>query len=83
MSQVHGDLKALNVLVSSDGVARISDFSFSVMSRASGLMSTASTNSRSGSARWVAPEMFIKDAPKRTKEADMYALGMVGIAFQS
>ncbi|KDN33452.1 hypothetical protein RSAG8_13458, partial [Rhizoctonia solani AG-8 WAC10335] len=73
---VHGDLKALNVLVSLEGVARISDFDFSVMSSASGLMFSASSNSRSGSIRWVAPEMFIEDAPKRTKQSDVYALGM-------
>ncbi|CAE6405433.1 unnamed protein product, partial [Rhizoctonia solani] len=30
-STVHGDLKAMNVLVSSDGIARLSDFDFAVM----------------------------------------------------
>ncbi|EUC58188.1 tyrosine kinase catalytic domain protein, partial [Rhizoctonia solani AG-3 Rhs1AP] len=75
-NMVHGDLKALNVLVSSDGIARLSDFDFSVMSEASGLMFTASSNSRSGSIRWVAPEMLAEDAPIRTKESDVYALGM-------
>ncbi|EUC56394.1 tyrosine kinase family catalytic domain protein [Rhizoctonia solani AG-3 Rhs1AP] len=73
---VHGDLKALNVLISSDGIARLSDFDFSVMSEASGLMFTASSNSRSGSIRWVAPEMLAEDAPIRTKDSDVYALGM-------
>ncbi|KDN33250.1 hypothetical protein RSAG8_13659, partial [Rhizoctonia solani AG-8 WAC10335] len=77
-STVHGDLKALNVLVSAEGVARISDFDFSVMSSASGLMFTATSNSRTGSIRWVAPEMLRDDeeAPQRTKQADVYALGM-------
>ncbi|KDN34123.1 hypothetical protein RSAG8_12784, partial [Rhizoctonia solani AG-8 WAC10335] len=65
-----------NVLVSSDGVARLSDFDFSVMSTVSSLVFTASSNSRAGSVRWVAPEMFSEDAPKRTKYADVYALGM-------
>ncbi|CAE6485448.1 unnamed protein product [Rhizoctonia solani] len=75
---VHGDLKALNVLVSLEGVARISDFDFSVMSSASGLMFSASSNSRAGSIRWVAPEMLKEDeeAPQRTKQSDVYALGM-------
>ncbi|CAE6487978.1 unnamed protein product, partial [Rhizoctonia solani] len=75
-STVHGDLKAMNVLVSPDGIARISEFDFSVMSEASGLMFTASSNSRSGSIRWVAPEMLAEETPKRTKESDVYALGM-------
>ncbi|KEP46454.1 tyrosine kinase family catalytic domain protein, partial [Rhizoctonia solani 123E] len=75
-NMVHGDLKALNVLVSPDGIAMLSDFDFSVMSEASGLMFTASSNSRSGSVRWVAPEMLAEETPKRTKESDVYALGM-------
>ncbi|KEP46497.1 tyrosine kinase family catalytic domain protein [Rhizoctonia solani 123E] len=78
-SMVHGDLKAINVLVSSDGIARISDFDFSVMSEASSLMFSESSNTRSGSIRWVAPEMLVDETPKRTKESDVYALGMVGI----
>ncbi|CAE6441223.1 unnamed protein product, partial [Rhizoctonia solani] len=73
---VHGDVKALNVLVSPDGIAMLSDFDFSVMSEASGLIFTATSNSRSGSIRWVAPEMLAEDAPIRTKESDVYALGM-------
>ncbi|KDN33180.1 hypothetical protein RSAG8_13730, partial [Rhizoctonia solani AG-8 WAC10335] len=71
---VHGDLKALNVLVSAEGVARLSDFDFSVMSNATSLVFSASSNSRSGSVRWVAPEMLV--TPIRTKQADVYALGM-------
>ncbi|CAE7085759.1 unnamed protein product, partial [Rhizoctonia solani] len=74
---VHGDLKALNVLVTSDGVARLSDFDFSIMSDAVNLMFTATSNTRAGSVRWVAPEMLDDDAPKRTIQADVYALGMI------
>ncbi|CUA75672.1 putative WD repeat-containing protein all2124 [Nostoc sp, PCC 7120] [Rhizoctonia solani] len=71
---IHGDLKAANILVSSDGIARLSDFEFTVMSE-SGLVSTISGSTRSGSIRWAAPEMFV-EAPKRTKRSDIYALGM-------
>ncbi|CAE6419535.1 unnamed protein product [Rhizoctonia solani] len=81
-SMVHGDLKAINVLVSPDGIARISDFDFSVMSEASSLTFSESSNSRSGSTRWVAPEMLGEDAPIRTKESDVYALGMVCVTYQ-
>ncbi|CAE6404393.1 unnamed protein product [Rhizoctonia solani] len=75
-STIHGDLKAANVLVSSDGVARLSDFDFSVMSEASSLVFTESSNTRTGSIRWTAPEMLLEEAPKRTRQADVYALGM-------
>ncbi|EUC58193.1 tyrosine kinase family catalytic domain protein, partial [Rhizoctonia solani AG-3 Rhs1AP] len=72
----HGDLKAANVLVSSDGIARLSDFDFSVMSAASNLVFTESSNTRTGTLRWLAPEMLFEDTPKRTTESDVYALGM-------
>ncbi|CAE6475609.1 unnamed protein product [Rhizoctonia solani] len=74
---VHGDLKALNVLVSSDGVAKLSDFDFSIMSEASTLVFSESSNSRLGSLRWTAPEMLLEEVPKRTTQSDIYALGMV------
>ncbi|CAE7174463.1 unnamed protein product [Rhizoctonia solani] len=73
---VHGDIKAANILVSPDGVAKISDFDFSVMSEATDLAFTASSNTRSGSIRWVAPEMLDGEIPKRTTQSDVYALGM-------
>ncbi|CAE7226338.1 unnamed protein product [Rhizoctonia solani] len=52
-STVHGDLKALNVLVSSDGIAMLSDFDFSVLLEASSLAFSASSNSRPGTIRWA------------------------------
>ncbi|KDN40368.1 hypothetical protein RSAG8_08131, partial [Rhizoctonia solani AG-8 WAC10335] len=73
---VHGDLKAANVLVSSDGIARLSDFDFSIMSEVSSLVFSESSNSRSGSLRWAAPEILLEEVHKRTIESDVYALGM-------
>ncbi|CUA70735.1 hypothetical protein RSOLAG22IIIB_09063 [Rhizoctonia solani] len=75
-STIHGDLKAINVLVSSDGVAKLSDFDFSIMSGMSSLVFSESSNSRSGSARWSAPEILLVETPVRTTQADVYALGM-------
>ncbi|EUC59025.1 tyrosine kinase family catalytic domain protein [Rhizoctonia solani AG-3 Rhs1AP] len=66
----------INVLVSSDGVAKLSDFDFSIMSGVSSLVFSESSNSRSGSLRWAAPEMLLEDVPKRTTQSDVYALGM-------
>lgn len=42
-----------NVLVSSDGTAMLSDFDFSIMSKATPLVFTETSNSRAGSTRWV------------------------------
>ncbi|CAE7120009.1 unnamed protein product, partial [Rhizoctonia solani] len=75
-SIVHGDLKAVNVLVSSEGIARISDFDFSIMSEASGLIFTTTSQNRAGSVRWVAPEMLTGETPERNIRSDVYALGM-------
>ncbi|KAL5641749.1 hypothetical protein ACGC1H_002011 [Rhizoctonia solani] len=75
-STVHGDLKAANVLVSLNGVAKISDFDFSIMSEVGSLVFSESSNSRAGSVRWAAPEIIFSETPKRTTQSDVYALGM-------
>ncbi|CAE7072832.1 unnamed protein product, partial [Rhizoctonia solani] len=71
---VHGDLKAANVLVSSDGVARITDFGLSTMSEA-GLRFSETSATQMGTMRWAAPEQVLEDS-YRSKHSDVYALGM-------
>ncbi|CAE7160488.1 unnamed protein product [Rhizoctonia solani] len=75
---VHGDLKAINVLVSHDGIARISDFDYSILSEANGglVFSVSSSNARPATMRWAAPELLSEQAETKTTESDMYALGM-------
>ncbi|CUA68982.1 putative WD repeat-containing protein alr3466 [Nostoc sp, PCC 7120] [Rhizoctonia solani] len=73
---VHGDLKAINVLVSADGTAKLSDFDFSIMSEVGGLVFSETSNSRLGSLRWAAPELLLADVPQRSTQCDVYALGM-------
>ncbi|CAE6475914.1 unnamed protein product, partial [Rhizoctonia solani] len=69
---VHGDIKA----VCNHGVARLSDFDFAVMSDVSSLLFSESSNTRGGSIRWTAPEVLREEVPRRTTEADVYALAM-------
>ncbi|CUA78464.1 putative WD repeat-containing protein alr3466 [Nostoc sp, PCC 7120] [Rhizoctonia solani] len=75
-SMIHGDLKAINVLVSADGTAKLSDFDFSIMSEVGGLVFSETSNSRLGSLRWAAPELLLAAIPQRSTQCDVYALGM-------
>ncbi|KAH7345477.1 kinase-like domain-containing protein [Rhizoctonia solani] len=80
-SMVHGDVKAANVLVSSEGVARLSDFDYSVMSGVVSLVFTQTSNTRPGSIRWIAPEILREEIRDRTTQSDVYALGMTMLIF--
>ncbi|KAJ1302517.1 hypothetical protein OPQ81_002835 [Rhizoctonia solani] len=70
----HGDLKALNVLVSSDGVAKLIDFGLSTMAEAS-LAFSETTNNQTMSTRWAPPELLLEGGSKN-KQSVVYALGM-------
>ncbi|CAE6512592.1 unnamed protein product [Rhizoctonia solani] len=77
---VHGDLKAGNVLVSKDGVIKLSDFGHSVLSECT-LVFSETTDLGGGTLRWMAPELLAtpnieSGPPKRNKQTDIYALGM-------
>ncbi|OAX43799.1 kinase-like protein [Rhizopogon vinicolor AM-OR11-026] len=73
---VHGNLKCNNMLVSSEGVACISDFGHTqvldeVLGRDVFTSYTATSN-----ARWNAPELLRGDDVKPTKASDVFAFGM-------
>ncbi|KAG8793745.1 hypothetical protein FRC12_001755 [Ceratobasidium sp. 428] len=70
---VHGDLKGLNVLISKDEVAVITDFGNTVLRDAS-LGFTSTTSNQSYTLRWAAPEVL--DDKPHSVAADVYALGM-------
>ncbi|KAG9076276.1 hypothetical protein FS749_011961, partial [Ceratobasidium sp. UAMH 11750] len=72
---VHGDLKGLNVLVSSDGIPMLADFGNAIL-RDRTLLFTATTTKASLSPRWAAPEI-LEGSSLCSTEADVYALGMV------
>ncbi|KAJ1302484.1 hypothetical protein OPQ81_002802 [Rhizoctonia solani] len=71
---VHGDIKALNVLISSNGVPKLTDFGLATMSEST-LEFSATTTSQAGSIRWAAPELLMEHPLKSTR-SDIYALGM-------
>ncbi|CAE6462494.1 unnamed protein product [Rhizoctonia solani] len=76
VDMVHGDLKASNILVSSDGTLKLTDFDYSIISDCSVVFS-ATTRGGGGTLRWMAPELLISENPvERSKFTDIYALGM-------
>ncbi|KAG8796546.1 hypothetical protein FRC12_019053 [Ceratobasidium sp. 428] len=80
IGMVHGDLKAVNILVSDEGTAKLSDFGNSILSDHS-LAFTATTNIGGGTSRWMAPELLLEEDDDdgkvdRSMPADVYALGM-------
>ncbi|KAI6039008.1 kinase-like domain-containing protein, partial [Pisolithus marmoratus] len=69
---VHGDLKGLNVLVSSDHRALLSDFGLSTLNVPSFNVTVDAV--RGGSFHWMAPELL--DDHAASTETDVWAFGM-------
>ncbi|KAF9256251.1 kinase-like protein [Marasmius fiardii PR-910] len=75
---VHGDLKAVNVLITPDERACIGDFGLSRIADTQAIRLTSSTTSVKGSERWLSPELLMPDpscAPSTS--SDIYAYGCV------
>lgn len=68
----HGDLKGLNVLVSSDRRALLSDFGLSTLQKSTFSMTVVAP--RGGSYPWMAPELL--DDYNASTEGDVWAFGM-------
>ncbi|KAG8744257.1 hypothetical protein FRC11_013572 [Ceratobasidium sp. 423] len=64
-----------NILVSSDGVLKFTDFDHSLIADCS-LRFTDTTRMGGGTPRWMAPELFAETSHQRSKKTDIYALGM-------
>ncbi|KAJ7762577.1 kinase-like domain-containing protein [Mycena metata] len=71
---VHGDLKAINVLVARSGRAVLADFGLSSVTD-SKILQSASTSKAGGTMRWQAPELFTGE--KNSFSSDIYALSCV------
>ncbi|KAH7919031.1 kinase-like protein, partial [Leucogyrophana mollusca] len=79
---IHGDLKGVNILITSGLRACIADFGLSIIAQDSKIhfTVTATTNGQ-GSTPWMAPELLDCDSPERRRKScasDIYAFGCVG-----
>ncbi|KAJ6526937.1 hypothetical protein DFH09DRAFT_1187168 [Mycena vulgaris] len=72
---VHGDLKAINVLVTRSGRAVLADFGLSSVTDSKILLLTTSTLKTGGTARWQAPELFTGSL--NSFASDVYAFACV------
>ncbi|KAF8598370.1 WD40 repeat-like protein [Ceratobasidium sp. AG-I] len=81
IDMVHGDIKAINVLVSKEGIAKLNDFDLSILMDPT-LCFSSTTNIGGGTLRWMAPELILgpedESSPPtpKTTQTDVYALGM-------
>ncbi|QRW03221.1 mitogen activated protein kinase kinase kinase [Ceratobasidium sp. AG-Ba] len=84
---IHGDIKGANILISDDGIPRLTDFGSTQLKKGT-LSFTTTTSENKFSARWAIASTIVYDdnlfkAPEildgsaeNSKEADTYALGM-------
>ncbi|KAJ7041007.1 kinase-like domain-containing protein [Mycena alexandri] len=73
---VHGDLKAINILVTPSGRACICDFGVSSIANEITMRLHATTTARGGTTRYCAPELF-QEKNKKHFPSDVYAFACV------
>ncbi|KAF8600593.1 kinase-like protein, partial [Ceratobasidium sp. AG-I] len=74
MNVVHGDIKGANVLISSDGRVKLTDFGLTITYH--DILQFSTTDPLGGTIRWMA--QILKGESHHTPEGDVWALGMVG-----
>ena len=67
-SVIHGDMKAINILINGEGTAKVSDFGFSFVKEKETDIAIG------GTLRWMAPELIRREQPDFP--IDIYAFGM-------
>ncbi|KAH7926547.1 kinase-like protein [Leucogyrophana mollusca] len=79
---IHGDLKGVNILITSGLRACIADFGLSIIAQDSNIHFTVTaTSNGQGSLPWMAPELFDIVNPEQRRKScasDIYAFGCVG-----
>ncbi|KAG6902946.1 hypothetical protein C0995_009338 [Termitomyces sp. Mi166 len=75
---VHGDLKAVNVLITDTCRACLADFGLSTASKSQVLdLSSSSSDWAGGTCRWNAPELLDGSQSTNTTQSDVYSFGCV------
>jgi len=75
---IHGDLKAVNVLVTDEHRACLADFGLSTASDSQVLnLSSVSTKHAGGTLRWTSPELLEGVQPINTSSSDIYSFACV------
>ncbi|CAM9727938.1 unnamed protein product [Pylaiella littoralis] len=72
---VHCDVKSLNVLLGSEGTAKLSDFGLAVVNASVARSTNAPAHQQGGSIPWMAPEAF--NGAKSTFASDVFSVHVV------
>ncbi|GAB9476531.1 Serine/threonine protein kinase [Globisporangium polare] len=70
---IHGSLRCSNILISTNGTAKLTDFGFRAVRSAVGALGGATTHSQ---LQWTAPEYLVSDRVELSYAADVYSLGV-------
>ncbi|KAH9842886.1 kinase-like domain-containing protein [Rhodofomes roseus] len=73
---VHGNVRCSNILVSSKGEALLCDFGMAKVVGDINSTPATTTLTRSGSTRWLAPELIFEDTVQITTACDVWSFGM-------